>query len=220
MTRLFSYTLRIDDGAAPNPFHGICSLAICKPTIRRTAQVGDWIAGLGSRNASAGDLSGCLAYAMKVQKIITLAEYDQRVENEWPEKIPIVTSRDLAARLGDCIYSYASGSPHYQRAGVHSVGNKKADLGGLNVLLSEDFYYFGSCAVELPPHLTPIVHQTQGHKSTANAPYVAPFEHWIRGFGGGGQIFGWPDFVVDWSSDWVARGCEARAEESEHDPVC
>jgi hypothetical protein len=142
---------------------------------------GDWIAGLGSRNASAGDLSGRLAYAMKVQEIITLAEYDQRAENEWPEKIPNVTSRDLAVRLGDCIYSYASGSPPYQRAGVHSAGNKKADLGGLNVLLSEDFYYLGSCAVELPAHLTPIVHQTQGHKSTANAPYVAPFEHWIGG---------------------------------------
>ena len=43
--RLFSYTIPIDDGAAPNPFHGMCTLAICKPGIRRVAKKGDWIAG-------------------------------------------------------------------------------------------------------------------------------------------------------------------------------
>jgi hypothetical protein len=60
MPRLFSYTIPIDDGAAPNPFHGMCSLVICKPAIRRVAERGDWIAALGSRNATSGDLSGCL----------------------------------------------------------------------------------------------------------------------------------------------------------------
>jgi hypothetical protein len=37
MPRLFSYTVRVDDGAAPNPFRGLCTLAICKPAIRRGA---------------------------------------------------------------------------------------------------------------------------------------------------------------------------------------
>jgi hypothetical protein len=37
MTQLFTYTIPYDDGAAPNPFHGICTLAICKPSIRRVA---------------------------------------------------------------------------------------------------------------------------------------------------------------------------------------
>lgn len=51
MPRLFTYTIPVDDGAAPNPFHGMCSLAICKPGIRRVAQPNDWVAGLGSKNA-------------------------------------------------------------------------------------------------------------------------------------------------------------------------
>jgi len=38
---LYSYTVRYDDGAAPNPFNGMCTLAICKPAIRRTAAPGD-----------------------------------------------------------------------------------------------------------------------------------------------------------------------------------
>jgi hypothetical protein len=53
MPRLFTYTIPIDDGAAPNPFRGMCSLAICKPCIRRVAEEHDWVAGLDSKNAPA-----------------------------------------------------------------------------------------------------------------------------------------------------------------------
>lgn len=37
---LFSYCIPYDDGAAPNPFWGLCTLAICKPRIRRAAKEG------------------------------------------------------------------------------------------------------------------------------------------------------------------------------------
>ena len=33
-----------DYGFAPNPYFGYCTLATCKPVIRRCAGVGDWIA--------------------------------------------------------------------------------------------------------------------------------------------------------------------------------
>ena len=156
MSRLFSYTIPIDDGAAPNPFHGMCSLAICKPTIRRVAQPGDWIAGLGSRHAPSGDLSSRLVCAMVVQEAISLAQYDRRAPQEWPQRIPNLMSRDLADRLGDCIYNYGAGDPPEQRAGVHSAANRKADIGGMNVLLSWDFYYFGNRAIKLREDLLPI----------------------------------------------------------------
>jgi len=35
--KVYSYIVAYDSGFAPNPFHGICTLACCKPTIRRTA---------------------------------------------------------------------------------------------------------------------------------------------------------------------------------------
>jgi hypothetical protein len=41
MKKLYSYCIPVDDGAAPNPFWDICTLVICKPVIRRTAQIGD-----------------------------------------------------------------------------------------------------------------------------------------------------------------------------------
>jgi hypothetical protein len=53
MTRLFSYTIPVDDGAAPNPFRGMCTLAICKPTIRRVAKKGDWVAAWDRRERQA-----------------------------------------------------------------------------------------------------------------------------------------------------------------------
>ena len=40
---LYLYVVDRDFGFAPNPFHGVCTLATCKPKIRKFAKVGDWI---------------------------------------------------------------------------------------------------------------------------------------------------------------------------------
>ena len=109
--RLFTYTIAIDDGAAPNPFHGLCTLAICKPAIRRVAQPGDWVAGLGSVNAPGGDLSNRLVYAMHVEEVLSLREYDENAARRWPHRIPDINSLDMSERLGDCIYDYLTGDP-------------------------------------------------------------------------------------------------------------
>ena len=71
MKRLYSYVLRFDDGAAPNPFWQTCTLAICKPAIRRTSRIGDWVIGTGSKNSklkdgNTYDLSDSVIYAMKI----------------------------------------------------------------------------------------------------------------------------------------------------------
>ena len=100
----------------------MCSLAICKPGIRSTARKGDWVAGLGSRNADSGDLSGRLVYAMRVEEVVSLREYDKRAASDWPHRIPNAGSADLSDRLGDCIYDYSRGVP-VQRPGGHGAGN-------------------------------------------------------------------------------------------------
>jgi hypothetical protein len=46
--KLYSYCLRYDNGAAPIPFWGICTLVIYEPAIQRTAKVADWIEGYWS----------------------------------------------------------------------------------------------------------------------------------------------------------------------------
>jgi hypothetical protein len=210
MSRLFTYTIPVDDGAAPNPFRGMCSLAICKPGIRRVAERDDWVVGLGSRNAPRGDLSGHLVYAMRVEDVLTLAQYDQQAPTRWPDRVPNVQSADLSERLGDCIYDFSLGSP-VQRPGVHGPSNIETDLGGKNVLISRDFYYFGSSAIRLPSFLHQICHQTQGHRSDSNSAFLQPFVSWLRGLNlAPGQLHGWPDFVIDWTALDTADGCLSR----------
>jgi hypothetical protein len=85
---LYSYVLRFDTGDAPNPYGGVCTLTVCKPAIRRTAQVGDWIIGTGSRHSPVGDIAGYLVYAMKVSHKLSLADYDAHCQRELPIKIP------------------------------------------------------------------------------------------------------------------------------------
>jgi hypothetical protein len=40
--QVYSYVIDHDPGFAPNPFHGICTLAGCKPKIRQYTEVGDY----------------------------------------------------------------------------------------------------------------------------------------------------------------------------------
>ncbi len=220
MARLFTYTIPVDDGAAPNPFRGMCSLAICKPGIRRVAKPEDWVAGLGSTNAPSGDLSGRLVYAMRVEEVLSLKEYDHQAPSRWPHRIPNAQSADLSERLGDCIYDYASGGPD-QRQSVHGPANAATDLWGENVLISRDFYYFGNRAIRLPDYLLPICHQTQGHRSDSNSPYFDQFISWLRSLKlARGQLYGWPDFMVDWAAIASCGGCTTRKLDDENDTAC
>jgi hypothetical protein len=220
--RLFTYIVRYDDGAAPNPFGGICSLAICKPKIRSVAEIGDWVAGVGGSNAPSGRMNHRLVYAMRVEEVISLAKYDERAPSEWPKKVPDLASLELADRLGDCIYDF-SASEVRQRPGVHGKINQNVDLGGRNVLLSKDFYYFGRNARLLPHHLRCICPVTQGHRSDANKDHVDSFVTWLRGLNlPHGQIHGWPDMVLNWSDIKVCGGCAPRAvdDDQEERGIC
>ncbi len=178
--RLFSYCIPFDDGAAPNPFWGVCTLAICKPRIRKVARVGDWIAGVGSKNVRGKSYEKKLVYAMKVTDKKTMEEYDFHCIMELSNKIPDMTSDDLRRRAGDSIYDFARESGPKLRDSVHNEGESLNDLSGKYVLLSNHFYYFGDKAILLPEGLWPIVKQGQWHKSNANEFYKLDFVDWLE----------------------------------------
>jgi hypothetical protein len=96
--RIFSYILAADDGAAPNPFWGYCTLAICKPVIRRVAQKDDWVVGIGPAGKP---IHGKLIYAMKVEKPLPLDQYFR--DPRFRKKKPAMASRDLRRRVGDTV---------------------------------------------------------------------------------------------------------------------
>jgi hypothetical protein len=175
MPRLFSYCIPFDDGAAPNPFWGVCTLNICKPVIRRNAKKGDWIVGTGSKKFG---FENKVVYAMEITETLTMLQYYNYCKAELPKKIPNWRSRCYKERIGDCIYDFSI-EPAGILKSVHNEANRQRDLGGLFTLLSDHFYYFGDKPESLPEHLLQIVKQGQGHKSTANQPYFYEFVDWI-----------------------------------------
>lgn len=180
--RLFTYRLRYDDGAAPNPFGGTCTLVICKPRIRKHAREGDWVAGTGAVTSGLPDAAHRLVYAMKVTKQMSMEDYDRYAKRSLPVKTPDPRSRDPHRRIGDAIYDFSTNPPRV-RDGVHGEKNRETDLSGRFALLSDHFFYFGRNAVALPEDLCPIVKEGQGEKSNANAPYFDRFVEWIEALG-------------------------------------
>ena len=45
----YSYVIKRDFGFAPNPFGEFCTLATCKPVIRKVANVNDWVFGISPK---------------------------------------------------------------------------------------------------------------------------------------------------------------------------
>ncbi len=150
--RIFSYVLTSDTGFSPNPFWEYCTLANCKPAIRRTARVGDWIVGLGRKK-----FGNRLVYAMRVSEILPYRAYFS--DKRFKRKIPNFANSAVVSKCGDNIYRPLPNGEYRQLQSMHSDGRnenphkKMHDLGGKNVLVARHFHYFGSMALELPEEL-------------------------------------------------------------------
>lgn len=143
---LYIYVVDRDLGFAPNPFHGYCTLATCKPGIRKGAKIGDWVMGVGGSRLNA---TGRCIFLMKVNEIITFDEYwkDSRFKLKKS-----VRNGSPVMMVGDNIYHRKSkNSPWIQEDSHHSnqdgstnLDNLQRDTKSFNVLISELYFYFGS----------------------------------------------------------------------------
>ncbi len=164
--RLFSYKMTHDTGFAPNPFHGILTLANCKPCIRKYKKVGDWIAGFTSKKLN-GDNTGeeRLVYLMKVEEKITYDKYF--LDYRFADKIPDYSKGIVACKAGDNIYQPTTNGGFRQLQSMHSNGDqenpekKKHDLSGKYVLISKCFYYFGSSPIKIDKKIRPSIPKGQ-----------------------------------------------------------
>ncbi|MBZ9650861.1 Nmad2 family putative nucleotide modification protein [Psychroflexus montanilacus] len=226
MRRIYSYVLRFDDGAAPNPFWKICTLTICKPAIRRTARIGDWVIGTGSKNSKLKDgkkydLSDSLVYAMRITDKLTLSEYDKFCSEKLTEKNPSWFSKDWRKRMGDCIYDYSKSDEPTIRKGVHNELNVKRDLSGYNALLSTEFYYFGEEPRVIPQNLKRIIKKNQAHLKIEDLKILADFENWINKFEKN-KVYAEPqlgfEFKLEPSEEQINK-CSKRHYETEKDEI-
>ena len=155
--KLYSYIVVHDSGFAPNPFWGYCTLACCKPSIRRSARRGDWVLGLSQRNKG-----NKVIFAMEVtEDSLTFARYHN--DRRFEDKIPAMSRTEIVHRCGDNIYQPTPSGYKQLPNPYHSEQEKDHDLGGRNVLVSDHFYYLGSESVPLPDDLTELI-AGRGHK--------------------------------------------------------
>lgn len=147
--RGFSYVIPRDYGFAPNPFHGVCTLATCKPEIRERAQPGDWIIGSGS---AAYGFSNQIVFVMCVDHKITYDQYwsDENFQMKKPQ-----FNGSLKQAYGDNIYHHENGtwkqeySHHRRPEGDINFDNLNRDTKSEYVLISNEFYYFGERPLQL-----------------------------------------------------------------------
>jgi len=132
MSRLYVYKVRYDDGTAPCVENGLLSLALCKPAIRSTAQVGDTLVGFAAKTMCADQR---LVYAAVVTRKLDDGAY----------------YRGTAGRnRRDCVYAWRNGTFQLRRDAVIAIGVDEManDLGEppaykhAQVLLSDNYRYF------------------------------------------------------------------------------
>jgi hypothetical protein len=171
---VYMYVVDRDFGFAPNPFHGYCTLATCKPGIRSTATIGDWVVGMGGKKL---DATGKCIFAMRVTQKIDFQEY-------WTNRLYIdkkpVRNGSGARLVGDNIYHrddlssewHQADSHHSKADGSPNPLNVKKDTKSDQVLISDHFFYFGREAPLVPPNLLNAIGfvNRQGHRRFENEP--------------------------------------------------
>ena len=181
MPNVYMYVVDRDFGFAPNPFHGICTLATCKPRIRRVAKQSDWVIGMGGTRLKA---TGRCIFAMKVSDSITFNEY--WTNPIYQDKRP-VRNGSLKMIVGDNIYHQSQGewqqvdSHHSHEDGSPNIHNVRNDTQANAVLVSNHFFYFGSAAVEIPiPILQSLGYENRRNHRTFDSVVAQPLISFIE----------------------------------------
>jgi hypothetical protein len=158
--RLFSYKLTNDSGFAPNPFFDVLTLATCKPQMRKTKEIGDWIAGFTSKRLCNDEVGKeRLIYLMQVTDKLHISEYFSHPD--FQNKIPDLSQREFIYQAGDNIYKPQGDAFVQLENRNHTLNNKERDLSGEFVLVSTDYYYFGRNPLVVPDDLRPKVPKGQ-----------------------------------------------------------
>ncbi|ACK74153.1 conserved hypothetical protein (plasmid) [Gloeothece citriformis PCC 7424] len=159
MSKIYIYVVDRDYGFAPNPFHGYCTLATCKPRIRHKAEVKDWVIGVGGSRLKA--TARCI-YAMCITEKITFNEYWSNPK--YFDKKP-VRNGSRKMMVGDNIYHYDTVQNKWYQADSHhsnddgsvNLQNLTTDTKSNNVLISRHFFYFGKDAPLIPINLLDVI---------------------------------------------------------------
>lgn len=178
--KLYSYVIPRDYGFAPNPYFNYCTLATCKPVIRRCAQLGDWVAAFG---AAGSPVHEKLVVLMRVEETLSFDEYweDERFRCKRP-----VFNKGVMHMYGDNIYHHV-GEEWMQEFSHHSMPDGSINYVNLDrdtqtdrVLISQDYYYFGNNAIDMPQRFETLIRKGRNHIVCKDEAIINNFISYIR----------------------------------------
>lgn len=148
------YVMQYDTGLAPNPFHGVCTLAVCTPNHQRAnLGEGDYIIGVAGdrlRQKLGSSNQNFLIFAMKIDNRIELNKYYNLPE--YRLKIPRRNGTKVEM-CGDNFYKLSNNNSlvHTGESTEHNWESVIAqDTNGNRVFYGRKFFYFGSNAQVFP----------------------------------------------------------------------
>lgn len=162
--KLYYYKMTTDNGGAPCVKSRMLSLAICKPSIRSTAQVGDIIFGFGSKTLEPEAPNCRLIYIAEVTEKLCDGRYYR--DSQYVGRDDCIYAFDEQQK----IYQWREGALHHSPEAIeHDVGKHTDGYPKANVLLSRNFKYFGGTHTPQYESEFPVVYDavniiTQGHR--------------------------------------------------------
>lgn len=127
--RFYFYKMMVDSGSGPCVTDRLLTLAICKPKIRASGRIGDWVFGFGSKTTLGS-------------RLIYIAEITDKLNNGEYYRMKAYQHRE------DCIYQWNGERLEWKPGSRHHINGSRKDIGDppwnqASVLVSEDFRYFG-----------------------------------------------------------------------------
>lgn len=190
--RIYSYVVARDYGFAPNPFFGFCTLATCKPLIRRNAEAGDCVVGTGSTRFG---LEGHLVFVMWVAEAMSFDAYwkDRRFRQKRPN-----LRGSLKQSFGDNIYHRDPSSGRWRQEDSHhsrpnggaNAANVRHDTRTDRVLVATDFSYWGGQGPRIPSRFRrgPNLCAGRGHKCVFPEHFRRAALAWLQKVGNCGYV--------------------------------
>lgn len=183
--KVFSYVVDHDNGFAPNPYFGACTLCGCKfeggKNIVQLAKEGDWVIGTGGKSKrSVGN--GKLVYAMRVDKRISRWDYFNG--NEFAKKRPLKGGK-YEQKCGDNL------DPRLDEKERNAFWKQEPRLSDRKekqfVLISRYFWYFGARAKPIPkkfmsekPHGFRLEKRGPGFRNHFEQTEIDMFLEWLE----------------------------------------
>lgn len=185
--KLLKYVMTTDSGLAPNPYFGVCSLALCTPNhMNARLDIGDWVVAHSSKSTGQR-----LVYAMCLTRILDMSAYFAAFPNKRPDP-----SGSREQQSGDNLYYRDHG--RWARLPSAEHNTEECFLHDRNRLVylaegADNFWYFGAASTVpgldgFADQFPWLIKDRQGFSYVRDEQCIDEFAEWLRALGQCGLI--------------------------------